>query len=480
MTGDQPLVSGTTSTFAPRDTAARDAAQAAGRETTTIGGVLRREVSAASAAVFRIAFGSAIIVNALLYVPRLVGEYYVDPSFHFPYAGFSWVEPAPALGMYVVYAGMVLCGAAVAFGYRYRMAIGTFFVLTTYVFLLDSTHYQNHEYLISLLALLMFFMPLDGYWSVDAARRPRIARATVPLWVVWMLRFQIAIPYFYGGLAKLNGDWFRGEPLRGWLANRTDIEPLHSLLTNSSIVWFMAYGALAFDLVIVPLLLWRRARLVVFAVAVVFHLTNAWLFGLYIFPWLMIAATTIFFDPDWPLVLARRVRAHLSTDRVGPEDLRAAAAPTERRSRVGPLPAVVLGAWVVIQVVFPLRHLVIAGDPNWTEEGHRFAWHMMLRDKTGTAVFEVETSGGVILVDPRDHLSAAQSAHIVGHPQRLVQYAHHLSSMYDGAEVRVDSRVSLNGRPHQPIVDPSVDLAAEPTAWLDHREWILPLTEPPP
>jgi hypothetical protein len=134
---------------------------------------------------------------------------------------------------------------------------------------------------------------------------------------------------------------------------------------------------------------------------------------------------------------------------------------------------------VVVQVVFPLRHLVIAGDPNWTEEGHRFAWHMMLRNKTGTAVFEVETSEGMIIVDPRDHLSAAQSEHLVGHPQRLVQFAHHLSSTYDGAEVRAITQVSLNGRPHQPIVDPSVDLATERTAWVGHREWILPLTEPP-
>lgn len=479
MTGDQTPASGTTTTIAPHD-----AGHAPGRNTTTVGGGLRREVSAASAAVFRIAFGTAMIVNALLYVPELVGEYYVDPPIHFPYAGFSWVEPAPAVGMYAVYAGMVLCGAAVAVGYRYRLAIGAFFVLTTYVFLLDSTHYQNHEYLISLLALLMFFMPLHGFWSVDAARRPQIARATVPVWVVWMLRFQIAIPYLYGGLAKLNGDWFRGEPLRGWLSNRTDIEPIHSLLTNSSIVWFMAYGALVFDLVIVPLLLWRPTRLPIFVVAVMFHLTNVWLFGLYIFPWLMIAATTIFFDPDWPLAVARRVRAHLAADRSA--ELRLAATPleqrsrVERRSRVGSVLPVMLGAWVVIQVVFPLRHLAIAGDPNWTEEGHRFAWHMMLRSKTGTAIYEVETSEGVIVVDPRDHLSAAQSEHIVGHPQRLVQFAHHLSSMYDGAEVHVMTQVSLNGRPPQPIIDPDADLASEPTAWVGHRDWILPLTEPPP
>jgi vitamin K-dependent gamma-carboxylase len=443
------------------------------------GGPFGRNVSAASASVFRIAFGIGIVVNALLYMPRLVGEYYVEPSYHFSYPGFSWVEPAPGLGMYAVYLGMVVCGGAIALGHRYRWAMGVFFLLTTYVFLLDSTHYQNHEYLISLLALLMLLMPLDRHWSLDARRRPEIASATIPVWVVWMLRFQIAVPYFYGGLAKLNGDWFRGEPLRSWLANRTDIEPIHSVLTDSSVVWMMTYGALILDLVIVPLLLIRRTRLPMFVIAVAFHLMNAWLFGLYIFPWLMIAATTIFFHPDWPLVFARRVRANLGHMRKEPlGDAALPATSGRRRRRLHPALAAFLGIWIAVQIVVPLRHLAITGNPSWTEEGHRFAWHMMLRNKTGTAIYEVETGDEIIRVDPRDHLTAEQSRHIVGHPQRLVQFAHHLSSMYDDADVRVITDVSMNGRARQPLIDPTIDLTHVPTSWIGHREWILPLTEP--
>lgn len=459
------------------------------REPTTLAQRATREVSAASATFFRIAFGVGMIVNALLYVPRQVGEFYVEPSFHFGYAWFPWIEPAPALGMYAVYLAMVAAGAAIALGFRYRLALGAFFVLSTYVFLLDSTHYQNHEYLISLLAFLMLFMPLDGMWSLDARRRPAIARATVPAWVVWVLRFQIGVPYFFGGLAKLNGDWFNGEPLRMWLANRTEMEPFHSVLTDGSVVWFMNYGALTLDLLVVPLLLWRRTRPATFVVVVTFHLVNVWLFGLYIFPWLMIAATTIFFEPDWPLRLADRVRARMRDaddldvpaidDRASHPVARTAGRPrtVQRRARrISPL-GVFLGIWIVVQLFVPLRHVVIPGDPNWTEEGHRFAWHMMLRSKSGSVVYEVETTDGVIAVDPRDHLSERQYAGLVGHPQRLVQFAHHLSSLHGGAEVRAVTSVSLNGRPPQSIVDPTVDLAAEPTAWIGHREWIVPLTE---
>lgn len=437
-----------------------------------------REVSAASSAVFRIAFGVAMIVNALLYIPRLVGEYYVDTSFSFAYGWFTWIEPLPAVGMYAVYAAMVVAGALVALGLWYRAAIGSFFLLTTYVFLLDSTFYQNHEYLISLLALLMFLMPLDGFWSLDARRRPQRRRSTVPMWVVWTLRFQIGVPYFFGGIAKLNGDWFAGEPLRAWLAARTDIEPIATVLTTEGVVWCMAYGALVLDLVAVPLLLWRRTRLGVFVVLVAFHVMNAWLFGLFIFPWLMIAATTVFFDPDWPIRLARRYGASGTGPPVAqPSE---ATAPPPTGGRAPRLLATFLAVWVAIQLVLPLRHVAIPGNPNWTEEGHRFAWHMMLRSKTGSVTFEVDTGDAVLLVDPRDHLGSKQTRRLAGHPQRLAQFANWLSDQHDGAAVRARTEVSLNGRARQPIVDPGIDLARVPTAWTGHQPWILPLEEPLP
>jgi Vitamin K-dependent gamma-carboxylase, lumenal domain/HTTM domain len=261
------------------------------------------------------------------------------------------------------------------------------------------------------------------------------------------------------------------------------------MLTDPSIVWMMNHGALTLDLLAVPLLLWRRTRLATFLVLVAFHLLNVWLFGLYIFPWLMIAATTVFFDPDWPRAVATRARALTAPARAGLANRTAddnAALPPETvpsppdrpPRRGGRLLMAFLAAWAVVQLVAPLRHLAIAGHPNWTEEGHRFAWHMMLRSKSGTVTYEVETEGGVVLVDPRDHLTDRQYAGLVGHPQRLVQFAHHLSALHDGAEVRAKTDVSLNGRDRQPIVDPTADLAAVPTWWFGRQDVILPLAQP--
>lgn len=443
-----------------------------------------QEVDAAGVAVVRIAFGVAVVVNAVLYLPVLVQEYYVDTSFHFTYEPFTFLAAPAGVGMHLVYVTMAATGALIALGRWTRWAAAGLFVVNTYVFLLDSSFFQNHEYLLSLLAALFVVLPLDRRWSLD--RRARGARKlppTVPRWVVWLLRFQIGVPYVYGGLAKLNPDWLRGEPLRTWLRARTDIEPINSVLTNETVVWTMTYGSLVFDLVIVGLLSHRRTRLPAFVVATCFHLTNAWLFGLFIFPWLMIAATTVFFAPDWPIRLLARWRGRTAVRTAGDRSTGSpapvttpapSAAPTRSALRTR-LVAIGLTAWVGTQLVVPLRHHLIPGDPSWTEQAHRFSWHMRLRAKSGHATFLIDDGRRIVRIDPGEHLGPQQAARLPGHPERLAQFARHLSDLHDDAEVRVHTSVSLNGRPLQPIVDPEVDLSS--VTYHSHRtnHWILPL-----
>ncbi|HUF33065.1 MAG TPA: HTTM domain-containing protein [Acidimicrobiales bacterium] len=434
-----------------------------------------RPVSSASVAFLRMAFGVGMVVNTLLYLPVLVRDYYVDTSFHFSYGPLTFVQPLPGAGMYLVYVAMGITGVLIALGRWYRWAAAAFFVLTTYVFLIDSTFFQNHEYLISLLALLLAVLPgIDGRWSLDVERHPERRRSTVPAWVVWLLRFQVGVPYFFGGIAKLNGDWLRGEPLRAWLASRTDIGWLNGLLTNDGVVWFMAHGSLVLDLVVVWLLLHRRTRVPAYVVVTGFHLLNVWLFGLFIFPWLMIAATTIFFDPSWPERALARWRSPAAEAPPRPEP-----AAGGRVRRLSPLLVGALGLWVALQVLLPLRHLTVAGSPSWTEEHHRFSWHMKLRDKRGDVTYVVTAADGrTWRVDPAEQLSPKQAYRLSGHPERLVHFARHLSAQHGGAEVRAETSVSLNGRRPQPIVDPTVDLASQPVLWWGPADWILPLEEP--
>ena len=104
----------------------------------------------------------------------------------------------------------------------------------------------------------------------------------------------------YAGLVKVNPDWLRLEPLGMWLARRADAPLIGPLLEQDWVVAVAAYGVIAVHLIGAPLLLFRRTRGPTIVVYFAFHLANHFMFNIGIFPWLTMAATLIFLDPDWP------------------------------------------------------------------------------------------------------------------------------------------------------------------------------------
>ena len=302
-----------------------------------------RPVSAQSAAAFRIAFGALALAAVVRFAARgWIDDLYVAPEHHFTYAGLWWVRPWPDWGMQAHFALMGLAAAAVALGYRYRLSIAAFFLLFTYAELLDKTTYLNHYYLVSLLSLLMIFMPLHRAWSLDARRRPPTEGATVPAWVIWTLRAQLSAVYLFAGVAKLNPDWlFHAQPLRIWLSNAAPDAPLiGALLRETWTAYAMSWTGAAFDLAIVGWLLWRRSRLWAYAVLAAFHVLTGLLFpAIGMFPWMMTAFALVFFPPDWPrrLFLSKPVRALLPYSRQLSSflSLPSFPRPHDRHSRVG-------------------------------------------------------------------------------------------------------------------------------------------------
>jgi vitamin K-dependent gamma-carboxylase len=197
---------------------------------------LSTPVDGSSLAVFRIAFGALMLWEVSRYFSYdWIQRYYITPAFHFTYYGFGWVRPWPGDGMLVHFYVLGALAVCIALGFAYGLASVLFIVAFTYVFLLEQARYLNHFYLISLLSGAMAVVPADAMLSVDAWRRG--TTKTVPLWSLWLLRFHVAIPYVFGGIAKLNGDWLRGLPLRSWLAERTDPPIIGPWLTTEWLVW---------------------------------------------------------------------------------------------------------------------------------------------------------------------------------------------------------------------------------------------------
>ncbi|MDC0717297.1 HTTM domain-containing protein [Nannocystis bainbridge] len=426
-------------------------------------------VDIASLACFRVLFGLLMFVEVWRDLPD-IGPLYIEPEFHFTFFALDWVRPLAGDGMHVVFGVLGLAALCVTIGLWYRTAAAVFFVGISYVFLLEQSCYLNHIYLLALVSFLMMFVPAHRAASVDAWLRPRLRADTAPAWALWLLRAQIGIPYFYAGLAKLNPDWLRGEPMRTWLAESADLPLAGPLLREWWAPYFFSWGGLGFDLLVVPALLWRPTRALAYVLALSFHLINAAVFSIGIFPWVMIAATTIFFEPDWPRRLWNRVAARVGAP---PSPAPIVAGPPAHLGRAQRATLVALGLYVGWQLLFPLRHWLYPGDVAWTEEGHKFAWRMKLRDKNGYVRFFASDPelGASWKIDLAGRLPGWQRQEMSGRPEMILQYARFLADDlrargHAAIEVRVVALVSLNGRRPQLMIDPSVDLArVEPSLW---------------
>jgi len=402
---------------------------------------------------------------------------YTEPAFHFSYLFFTWLPALPPAGMVGLHLLIIGLGIAVAAGWRFRLTAPALCVAFTGLFLAEQTRYINHFYLYCLLAGLLALSPAHCAASADV-RAGRVApSATTPIWTRWLLQFQLGLVYFFAGLAKLNPDWWAGASLRVWLAPKAHYLLIGPLLAQPWLPVWMSRAGLAFDLLLVPLLLWRRTRPLALAAAVFFHISNVLIFGLGTFPWFSLGLTVcLFLPPSWPRRapgLRRWVAARVPLPSLSAK----LAIP-----RQAPVLVTFLLLYCTVQLLVPLRYLLYPGDVHWTEEGHQFAWHMMLRSKTGSVYYHVRRPNGQLdIVDPTRYLTPRQQHYLLSNPDALLQFAHFLARDYQQrglgpVAVYAVSSVRLNGRLPRPLVAPDVNLAALPRQ-LAPYPWISEMPE---
>lgn len=452
--------------------------KSAGHPNLTVAEWLRQPVSTGSLAIFRISLGFTCFFWAVHYLITGRVESLCHPdSFHFTWPGFGWVRPWPGSGMQLQFAAMAVAGLAFACGAATQFSNMVLAFGVTHFFLIDRTNYQNHYYLLLLLTWLSLCLPLARFRAVDACCGVVEGLGHVPRWTLFLVQFHVALPYVYGGVSKLDLDWLSGRPMQFLLMQRFGLSPDDSIAVIGGLV--LAWGGLLFDLLIVPGLLWRRSRCWAWAWLLIFHLTNAWLFPIHIFPWFMIALSTVFLPADWPVPVLGRLgyRAIESSD--------SAVSPASV-VRVNPLPATLICVYCCFHCLWPLRSFVYGDVAGWTERGHYFAWRMMLRGKsTGLRYYMTDPAkGDTWVADISRLLHAEQSARFATDPEMILQLGRALADLHEQREgirpiVRVLALSSLNGRRPQLLIDPKVNLAAEPL-WPRRRDWIQPLTEPLP
>ena len=446
-------------------------------------GFLKRYFSqnseAAPLAVFRIFFGLMMFISIIrFWLNGWIEKLYLAPKFHFSYYGFDWVKP---LGnwTYLFFIIAALSALAVSLGWKYRIAIITFFLSFTYIELMDKTTYLNHYYFVSILSFLMIFLPASVYFSVDAWRDATKRFQKVPSWCIDSIKMLLAIVYFYAGLAKINSDWLiRAMPLKIWLPSKYDLPFLGDLLQQDWLHYAFSWSGMLYDLMIPFLLLWKRTRFMAFFLVVIFHVLTRVLFPIGMFPYIMIVSALIFFSPNLHHKILSFLASMLKVRQTVFNNSEAFSFKNYRKPVL-----MIVSLFFVIQLLFPWRYLLYPGELFWTEEGFRFSWRVMLMEKAGYTQFKIVDgeTGKRFYVDNSDFLTPFQEKQMAFQPDFILEYAHYLADHFkkDGhrnIEVYAESYVALNGRQSQPYIDPEVNLLEHDDSF-EHKTFILPFND---
>lgn len=413
---------------------------------------------------YRIGFGLLLAFGMLRFLAYgWVDQLYLTPKYHFHYWPLDALTPTPGPWVYGLIGVGTLSALMIAAGRAFKPSVITFLSCFIALELLDKTLYLNHYILVTWILVLLGFMPLQA--GIRSA----------PRWCIWALRAQIATVYIHASLIKINPDWLlRGQPLQLWLNARSETPLIGSLFMWPQTSLAMSWAGMLYDMLIVPALLYKPTRKLAIVTVLGFHILTWLLFPIGIFPWVMILGTTIFFEPDWP----KRLWRALGLDKRG--GAAEAQALGERNHKWSRAAVVLWLGFVAFQALLPLRWALYPGKVSWHEQGYRFAWKVMLNEKTGDAVFYVRDpkSGQRRTILPSSLLTPLQEKMMSTQPDMILEFAHELAKRFEAErgyrpEVFAEVWVSWNGRRAAPLIDPKVDLAKVQDG-LAPYDWVLP------
>src|SRR5579885_232612 len=453
---------------------------------------LSTPIDCASLCVFRILFGLVPVLLFVIYeLDGSLYKGYIEPRNYFTFV--SWVKPLPSEGFHLLFLMMSIFGVLISLGLYYRMAAICFTACLTYTFLLEKTEYQNHTYLLCLFGVLMSCLPANRMFTLDAIKRGRDKSESekkgdsladrriehmMPGWQLYLLRAQVIIVYFYAAVAKVNPDWLSGWPLRIWLFHKSGLPVVGKFLTGESTAVLFSYTGLILDFGLCVLLLYERTFWLAVILSVTFHVMNACFWNIDVFPFFMTATLCLFARPDWPRRWMKQSRTgtgetiaqyaeehataeHAAAERAGEVEngttggadarsgdaLSGSSAGTKKLCWARSLAPWLAAAYILVQVLLPLRPFLYPGNCSWTEYGLRFSWRMLVRDKQAisfTLTARDPVSGKTSIIAPQSFLTERQIRKMETEPGMILQFAHIVADRVEfqtgrRPEIHVDS-----------------------------------------
>ena len=383
---------------------------------------------------------------------------FVQSKFTFSFIGFEFLQFLHGEKMYTYFFVMGILGLFITLGLFYRFAMVAFTLMWSTVYLIQKESYNNHYYFLILICVIMIFLPANGKLSMDAKLFPKIKQNKIPRWMPYLLIFQLAILYFYAAIAKLYPDWLDGTFSKILLNGITQRQFLLDIFNQKWFLLLYAYAGILFDLLIVPALIWKKTRKLAILASLGFHLFNAYSLRIGIFPFLALSFIVLFYD-EIPLKFLKNKDENLPERKINTKLFMCFFVP-----------------FFIVQILFPLRHYVIKGDVLFTEEGHRLAWRMMLRERKGTINIKVVDKKTKAFYDYNftSDLTPRQAAIMSNAPDFIWQFCQRIKKQSPKPiSIFVDCHVSINRRPYLRLIDEKTDMATAKFDYFAHNEWIL-------
>jgi len=426
---------------------------------------LFKTIDIAPLVAFRIFFGFLIACESFgAIISGWIKDVLIAPQFTFSFIGFEWIQPLSGNGMYYYFALMGILGISIMIGFRYVLSMFLFCLLWTEVYLMQKSSYNNHYYLLIIISFMMIFLPANRYKSLDVKFGYTKESVEIPYWINLIFIIQIAIVYFYAFVAKIYPDWLDGTFTKNLLQGTTTRPFFLELFAQKWFYLFIAYAGILYDLLIIPFLLYRKTRTLALLASLLFHLFNAIVLQIGIFPFFALSFALFFYNPD-------TIRRIFFRNKITKPSF-----PTLNFKNKKIL-YYLFTPFLFIQLILPLRHYFIKGDVLWTEEGHRLSWRMMLRERSGYISFEIvenDTKQSMIY-DYSKNLTSKQARQLPTKPDFIWQYCQKIKEEYKGKNISiyVNCANSINRKPYKTLIDPKYDMAKAKWNYFFHNEWVL-------
>lgn len=426
---------------------------------------LNKPVDAINLVAFRFGFGIILFIQLVEYFQAgFVNELIHAPKLNFGYLGLTFITRINPMAMQLMLLTAMAGALAIALGKWHKPASIITFVIYTYFFLLEKSLYNNHIYLIA--NLLFVFIFLHPVININYEKSKV---NSVSYWQVALLQFFIVLTYFYGGIAKINPDWFNGEPVTSWL-----FASKFNFLHNYFAVQFFTWTGLFFDLLVGFAFFIKPLRSIAFISAIVFNISNAILFNdISIFPFFMLWSLLLFVEPSFIRTKLKFLVNILSW--FNPKK-------NEDKLTLAAFPKWIL-VFLAFHLLFPFRQFFYKGRADWTGKAQFFSWHMKSQHREVDMLqlyFHHPQTNEKIAVPMRDYLIYEQWYTMAYHPEMLVQFAHFLEkdlkkkAGFNEVKITADCRVKFNGKSSHHVVDTNLNLVKIKLDVLAPNNWVLP------